>query len=369
MLENRLEDLYYNLNNPSAYAGAHLFQKAAEKDDRKKTKNYNNKVLEWLERQKAYTLHKPVRWKFPRRMYNVRNVADLYEIDLADFRNLKNYNDDYKYVLVCIDVLSKFVFAEALYNKSAQSVAAALEKIFEKCGDKLPLVVQSDKGTEFRARETQKVFKKYDISFRETKNDVKASVIERFIRTLKTRMWRYFSHKNTYRYIDVLEKIIRAYNFTVHSATLMAPAVVTRENAKIARENLIKRYGQPRKRRKNEVKYAVGDLVRVSREKKIFGKGYEDGYTTEIFRIIRVSKTRDPIVYYLEDLKKEPIDCFFYAQELSRVSKSVLRDGEFEIEEILDTRGKGRNKEVLVRWLGYSSKFDSWIKASAVVDI
>lgn len=71
-------------------------------------------------------------------------------------------------------------------------------------------------------------------------------------------------------------------------------------------------------------------------------------------------------MYYLEDLKK---DCFFYEQELSSVSKSVLRDEEFEIEEILDTRGRGKNKEVLVRWAGHSSKFDSWVKADRVVDI
>lgn len=123
-------------------------------------------------------------------------------------------------------------------------------------------------------------------------------------------------------------------------------------------------------RKKNQpLKYEVGDLVRVSREKRIFSKAYENGYTKEIFRIIRVSKSRKPIAYYLEDLKKEPIDCFFYEHELSRVSRSVLRSEEFEIEEILDTRGKGRNKEVLVRWVGYSSKFDSWIKANTIVNI
>lgn len=352
------------MENPSAYAGAHLLQKAAKNEG-----HDPKKAVEWLEGQKTYTLHKPVRWRFPRRMYNVRNVADFWEIDLADLKNLKDYNDDYKYILTCIDLLSKWVVTAPLYDKSARSVAAALEKIFEKCGDKLPLVVQSDRGTEFRAKETQKVLKKYEIGFREMKNDVKASCVERFIRTMKGRMWRYFTHKHTYRYIDVLDKIIQAYNATVHSATRMAPDSVTRENAKVARENLIKRYA-PRKPKKHQrFKYKVGDLVRISREKKVFGKGYVDGFTTEIFRITRVSRSRDPFVYYLEDLNKEPIDCFFYAHELSKVSKSVLRDDEFEIEEILDRRGKGKNREVLVRWKGYTSKFDSWIKANTVVDI
>lgn len=90
-------------------------------------------------------------------MYNVPNVGDFWEIDLADFKNLDSYNDGFKYVLTCIDLLSKFVYVDSLYDKSAHSVATALEKIFEKCGNKLPIVVRSDEGTKFRAGETQKV--------------------------------------------------------------------------------------------------------------------------------------------------------------------------------------------------------------------
>lgn len=135
-----IEDFYFNFDQPSTYAGAHLVQAAA-----KKKGHDPQKVLEWLESQKAYTLHKQVRWRFPRRMYNVRNVADTWEIDLADLRKLKDYNDNYKYVLTCIDVLSKFAFAEPLYDKTAVKVSEALDKIFKSCGNRLPLVVQSDK--------------------------------------------------------------------------------------------------------------------------------------------------------------------------------------------------------------------------------
>lgn len=358
MLENRLHALYYDLKNPTAYASTHQLQTAVEDED-------PEKVQTWLERQKTYTLHKPVRYRFPRRMYNVYNVADCWEADLADFRKLKNYNDGYNYVLVCIDILSKYVFAEPLYDKTAQSVADAFERIFRRCGDRMPLTLQSDKGTEFTGAATQKVLKKYNVVFRKTQNDVKASCIERYIRSLKGRMWRYFTHHHTNRYIDVLDKIVDAYNSSVHSAIKMTPASVTRYNASQARQNLIKRYSV---RRKMRCKYKVGDLVRISKEKKVFGKGYENGYTVEIFRIARVSTTRNPVVYYLEDLKKEAIDCFFYEEELTRVQKNLL-DDEFEIAEILDSRGKGKNKQVLVRWAGYADKFNSWIKASSVKDL
>lgn len=359
-MEKQLQDLYYNLKNPAAYSGAYLLQSAA-----RKKKHDPKKVAEWLTSQKAYNLHIPVRYRFPRRMYNVRNVGDFMEADLANFKKLKNYNDGYKYVLVCIDVLSKFVFVEALYDKSADSVAVAFEKIFKRAGDRVPLVVQTDKGKEFVAKKTQQIFQKYGVSFRKTKNDVKASCVERFLRTMKGRIWRYFTNMRTNRYIDVLEKIIRAYNFSKHSAIGIEPANVTRWNASQARQNLTKCYAIKRKMR---CKYKLGQFVRISKEKKIFGKGYENGFTKEIFKIARISKTRNPVVYYLEDLKQEPIDCFFYEEELSAVHDNALLNDDFEIEKILDTRGSGKNKQVLVRWVGYNdSKFDTWIKASTII--
>lgn len=355
-IENDFKNLYYNFDQPSSYSGARKLYAATFKKYKPK------KVLEWLEKQDAYTFHKPVRFRFPRRNYNIYNVADLWEIDLADMRKWKSYNDNYAYILLCIDVLSKFVFAEPLYDKTAQSVAAALERIFERSGNRLPLVIQGDKGNEFLGSSTQKVLKKWNIVYRKTKSDVKGSVIERLIRTVKERIWRYFTHRYTMRYLDVLEKIINSYNNTVHSATKMTPASVTWYNANVARENVKKRYKIKRKKR---CKYAVGDHVRISQEKKVFGKGYEGGWSIEVYKIVRISQTRNPVVYYLEDLKQEPIDCFFYEEELSKVRKIE----NFEIEKILSARGKGKKKEVLVKWLGYPEKFNSWIKANEVIDL
>ena len=113
-------------------------------------------------------------------------------------------------MLVSIDILSKYAYAEPLLDKTSESVAAALERIFSRCGDRRPLVLQSDKCTEFTGAKTQKVLKKYHVVFRKTQNDVKASCVERYLRTLKGRLWRYFTHRRTNRYIDVLDKIIAA---------------------------------------------------------------------------------------------------------------------------------------------------------------
>ena len=106
--------------------------------------------------------------------------------------------------------------------------------------------------------------------------DTKAVIVDRLISTINERTWRYFTHKNTRRYVDLLQKIVDAYNHTKYSATKMVPATVTLYNAAKARENLQRRYGN---RDFKALKYCVGDLVRVSCAKNVFAKGYESGWT------------------------------------------------------------------------------------------
>lgn len=130
-------------------------------------------------------------------------------------------------MLVCIDILSKYVFAEPLYDKASKSVADAFERILQRCGDRRSLMRQSDKGTEFTGAATQKVLKNCNMVFRKTQNEVKTSCIERYIRSLKGRMWIYFTHHHTYRYIGVLDKIVNAHKNSVHLAIKMTPASVT----------------------------------------------------------------------------------------------------------------------------------------------
>ena len=120
--------------------------------------------------------------------------------------------------------------------------------------------------------------------------------------------------------MDVLQKIADAYNHTKHSATKMVPATVTLYNAAKARETLQRRYGN---RDFKALKYCVGDLVWVSHVKNVFAKGYESGWTLKIFKITRISSTRPPVVYYLEDLAGEENDGFFYTEELCRVRKKL----------------------------------------------
>lgn len=305
------------------------------------------------------------------------NIDDLRECDLLQLTGIKDANDGYCYALVVIDVLSKYAWVELLRDKTARHVAAAFERILDKAAGRTPVCLQSDRGKEFVGSAFQAVLRKRNIRFRHARNpDIKAAVVERLNRTIRERMWRYFSHKNTTRYVEVLQKIIHAYNHTVHSGTQMRPCDVTLYNAAKARENLenralrqtVNKRGGGGGRMYN--KYKVGDYVRISRTKNTFEKGYEKNFSEEIFKINRVSHRQNLCTYILEDLNGEVIDGFFYTEELAPVGKNrVEGEQRFKIERVLRSRGRGANKQVLVKWQGYPNKFNSWISARELEEI
>lgn len=358
-----MEKLYYTLGAPFAYIGSpRVFES---------TKKYSkNKVNNWLQEQDAFTLHRQVRKKFPRRSYHVSNFNDLWEGDLADLKNIQTENDGCTFVFVVVDVLSKYAFAEPLKKKNAMCVCEGFKNILNRSQGRLPITFQSDRGKEFVNKTFQQLLKKNNILFRIAPNpDIKCACAERFIRTLKTRLWRYFTHTNTRRYVDVLQDIVKSYNNTVHSSTKIQPACVNLYNAAEVRRRLEERSAALVPNRRNKPKFAVGSLVRVNRAPNIFRKGYERGWTLELFKVTSVTANKHPHLYYLEDSAGEPIEGFYYQEELSPVRKENLTDTLFVIEKIIRSRGTGEKKECLIRWKGYPAKFDSWVPANSVVDV
>lgn len=156
-----------------------------------------------------------------------------------DLKSLKRDNNNHIFVLVVVDVFSKFGYAEPMKSKSADDVTNAFSVILQRSDGCLPVTLQSDKGREFVNKTFQDSLKENNIVFRLVRDpDVKAACVERFIRTLKTRLWRYFTQKRTKRYIDVLQKIVDSYNTTKHSTIDMEPACVSLYNADVVRKNL-----------------------------------------------------------------------------------------------------------------------------------
>jgi len=187
-----------------------------------------SEVRKFFAGRDAYTMHKPRKIRFLRRRTFSKGIEDLYQIDLADVSNLSSFNDGMRYLLTCIDVFSKRAWAIPIKTKSARSVAEAFEKILNEgpCN-----MVQSDKGTKFLNSTFQSMLRRHGIHFYTGDNkDLKASVVERFNRTLKTKMYRYFTHANTQRYVDVLDDLVHSYSNTYHQSIGMAPVEVGPHN-------------------------------------------------------------------------------------------------------------------------------------------
>ena len=136
-------------------------------------------------------------------------------------------------------------------------------------------------------------------SFRCVKNpDVKLSDVERAHRTIRDRLYKYFTNNGTYRYIVVLHKIVQAYNDTVNSSTGMAPSRVTDSDILA----IWKRMKEKRIRiRAVRAKLRAGQHVRISKEKMKFAKGAEQKFSIKIFRIAKVIERRPRPVFELED--------------------------------------------------------------------
>ncbi len=130
-------------------------------------------------------------------------------------------NDNNKYLLTCIDVFSKYAWARALKNKSRLEVTKAFKSILEE--GRVPKKLQTDKGMEFFNKHFQDFMKEHDIHHFATATDLKASVVERFNRSLKSQMWRFLTATNSQRYIDVLQDIMQGYNSSYHRSIKMRP--------------------------------------------------------------------------------------------------------------------------------------------------
>ena len=342
----QLQDVYYNPSQPGSFGGIQALSRA--------TGLPAKKIIPWLQEQETYTLHKSVRRRYPRDRIIVDNIDTQWESDLVDLRGISRLNQQYQFLLTVIDVLSKYAWAVPLKDKTGDSIIRAFQHIFKK-DRRQPRYLRTDKGTEFVNQKFQKFLKEKGIHFFTSNNETKAAVVERFNRTLKNRMWKYFSANNTRRYIDVLPQLLESYNHTWHRSIKRTPAEVNEDNAQDVWQTL---YGKLVKK-KEQYKFKIGDHVRLSKLKRTFEKGYLPNWTTELFRI---SKRMKGPKYKVTDLQGEEIQGTFLEPELQKVT--VTKDKLYRVEKVLKRRGKGKRGKVLVKWEGYPDKFNSWIAAS-----
>ena len=301
-------------------------------------------VKRWLEGNDTYTLHRPVRRKFKRSRVMAYGMDDVWQMDLVDLSSLSRHNAGYKYLLTCIDVLTKFAWAIPLKDKTGKSLVLALDKII-KNSKREPYHIQTDKGTEFTNRTFQSFLRQKDILFYTTENTTKACVVERFNRTLKEKMWKYFTHRNTLKYISVHDSLLKAYNNSYHRSIKTKPSLVNKDNEGDVWKTLYE--SKTKSSSVKSSKYNVGDRVRISKAKQIFEKGYLPNWTEEVFNV-KQAKKRDVPVYDLIDDQGETVLGTFYEQELQKVDKG--KEDVYRVEKVLKKRKRGGKTEYFVKF-------------------
>ena len=210
----------------------------------------------------ADELHKPIIKKFDKRKVYSQFKDNIWGVDLADMQSLSRKNKGIKYLLCAIDLYSKYAFVIPLKDKKGISIVKAFNKIINQSSRK-PNKIWVDQGGEFYNNVFEKWLSDNDINMYSTYNEGKSVVAERFIRTLKNKLYKHMTATGKNVYYDVLDDVVNKYNNTKYSTIKIKPIDV--KNNKIV---YIDEHNE------KDSKFKVGDRVRISRFKNIFAEGY-----------------------------------------------------------------------------------------------
>ena len=289
-------------------------------------------------------------------------MDDIWCSDLVDMQKLSKWNKGYKYLLMVLDLFSKYGWIVPLKTKTGLEVSKAFESIFKKAkpAQGKPKKLWVDKGKEYYNKNLLDLLAKNNIEIYSTGNEEKSSVCERWNRTIKEKMYKRFTMQNNTVYIDISPKILSSYNNSKNRSIGMTP------NEARKPENYGKVYlkmvgDEPSVRaglrtgtvlKTGRASFSVGDTVRISKYKrKTFDKGYTPNWTEEVFVISEIRPT-NPITYKIKGLNGEEIGGTFYREELQKTDQTIFR-----IEKVTrKTKGNA-----LVKRKGYPDEFNSWV--------
>ena len=377
-----IQDKYTDIKEPGSFASLQTFKK-----NHPEYKGYN--ITEALKEVESFERHRPVNKKFQKVKTNLDGIDKTWQIDLIDLSSLNNkaISQAFNFIFVCIDVFSKFLWACPISNKESSKTAECYKNIIDKSGRK-PKAVYHDEGTEFKGY-FKEYLQKHQIAqyLSSIRYKYKASTVERVNKTIKEKIWRYFTYTKKKNYIEILDKLVDSYNNTLHSSLVFGKKKYTPQqissNLKLAekieetkrKEHLLSTFYNP-----IHFDLSKGDYVRTSVIKETFQKGYLPNWTEEIYCISTLVPSVPPrykITTIEENTEPVELNYCYYKEELRKVSDNefpidIFIVSELDKENLLVSKlnDKNQDKEVIIskkefkETIGTSEKFEE-IKGDA----
>lgn len=356
-----LRQNYYDPSQPSSFSSPKKFHRFIKKQRRHNISL--DQIKHWLQGQETYTMNKGVIRNFQRARVLVKGIDDQWEADLASLENYQDKNDGYKYLLVVIDVFSRFAWVRILKTKKAEEICDRFEEILQ--DGRKPKRLRTDRGKDFTSNLFQQLMAQEGINHFTTYNEKQANYAERFIQTIKKKILRFVVSQNNLRYIDNMQDFVDSYNNTFHSGIQSEPSGVTAANeTKLWWQMYWPRKDEKLRRENKKVpsfkdvrfKFNVGDKVRITSPRQAFAREYNTKWSAEIFKIREKFIRQRIAMYKLNDWLGEATEGTYYEAELQKVTAPPV----WKVHKVKDIRGRGRNRQGLVVWKGWPDKFNSW---------
>jgi hypothetical protein len=345
-----LNNLYYKEYN---FDGANSLYEKAKKINPKITMT---NVREWLKKQStSQVFYKKVGKKEFLPIYS--EAPHSFQIDLTFFPRYKKQNDGNTVLFTAINVNTRFVYA---YYSKTKDMSTILDMLI-KMEKKTPInIISCDEGKEFNNRDFLKFCKENDIQTYFIKSDShKLGIINRFHRTLKEKLAKFFIASNTVRWVEVIDKIIDNYNRTINSGIGVAPIDA---NDFIEHDFVVKAREKTERIRRGQPDFQVGDKVRILNKKALFEDKMLPRFSSTVFTIIKVNKNTcqvkdeggNEILVKMTQLLKVnetqdavPIDAIKEASAINSKERKLKRAGVNDEDILLSKRDRKKNQKYI----------------------
>lgn len=357
-MEQNIINNYRNPEHPTAFSAPGAVAKFYNI-----SKKRARKILESID---SYVLHRE--YKRPRKFnpYFIYEPRDLVQGDLIEIRTISAENDGTNYLLLLIDIFTRKIWVFPLKDKQAATMKTAIDTWLQSLRVK-PKVLSTDGGREFWNNQVKTLLQRHGVELQLAVGTSKAAYAERANKTLQILIYKYLTDRESTRYIDVLNKLVDSYNNRGHrSLEYYTPNEAEQaQNTRSIREIAMKRFD---KIKKKSPKLKVGQMVRIKTEAKQIvssRRAYAEQFHGEYYIITRINDRLPIPLYFIKSMDTDQdIKGSFYKEELQPIEGDT-----FKIEQVLRWRGRGRNRQGLVRWKYFGPRWDQWIPAANIQNV